>query len=615
MPKYCLIKPLAEEFKRRLKSGDINPEKLNQMTSEERHNFFAEFLGEDNAKNVNSLFESKLLLKNQQQGLINWAKITTGIKPEVRQDLITRIGKMDKVLNPAEEKAFLQDLASTKLGTDVTFEEAQKITELSNKVKELENLKNTEDIEGSIQRGLAKLNLSDYVNSLNPKKANFLTNLANLPRSVMASFDLSAPLNQGWGMLSRKQFYSAIGSMFKYVRSAENLRRLQADIITRPTYDMAKKSGLRLTELGQKLEKREEQFMSTLIDRIPGMAASQRAYVGFLNKLRMDVFDDLIRKATIAGEDVGLGTKTVEDIASVVNTFTGGSRVGSAEGATPILNAAFFSPRKIASTINILNPVNYISPNISKTARLAATRNLIGSLAITTAAITVGSLLVGTKPETDPTSSDLGKIRIGNNTLDVSGGNANYATLISRLLTGKVKSPTTGIKKSYGNKIGQTSLKEVMGQFASNKFSPNFSLIIELLTHENNLGKPRTAPQSIIDRFKPMFLNSVYELIKDDTAGNFAKSLFAILSTFGAGLGTFSSDVDWSTDTTKGITNLRENTTPEEFKQLNDEYNKQVKSEVKDLMASEDYQSMSDDEKQKEITKLKAKIKKSFVGR
>jgi len=533
---YCLTKQLAEEFKHRLKNGEINPEKLSKMTSKERHDFFADFLGKENALNVNSLFESKLLLKSQQQGMISWAKTVTGIKPQIRQDLITRIGKMDKILNPLEEKAFLQDLASKRLGTDVTLEEAQKITELSGKIKEKEDFKTDDE---RIQYGLSKLNLNDYVNSLNPKRADFLTNIANVPRSVMASFDLSAPLNQGWGMMSRKQFYTSLGSMLKYAKDPNALRELQADIITRPTYDMAKKGGLRLTDLGQKLEMREEQFMSTLMDKIPGFAASQRAYVGFLNKLRMDVFDELIRKAQLANEDIGVGTKAVEDIAKNVNNFTGGARVGKVEGAVPILNAFFFSPRKITSTINMLNPWNYINPKISKTARIAATRNLFGSLGITATVITLGSLLTGGKPETDPTSSDLGKIRVGNNTLDLSGGNANYAILISRLLTGKIKSPTTGIISELGNKIGQTSKPKLIGNFIRYKLSPNVSLLIDALTGENAVGEPKTILQSVIDRFKPMFLESIYELVKNDTADVFSKSLFSSFSLFGAGLNTY----------------------------------------------------------------------------
>ncbi len=44
------------------------------MSSADRHAFFSKIVGEDHAGPVNALFESKLLLKDQQRGLINWAK-------------------------------------------------------------------------------------------------------------------------------------------------------------------------------------------------------------------------------------------------------------------------------------------------------------------------------------------------------------------------------------------------------------------------------------------------------------------------------------------------------------------------------------------------------------
>jgi hypothetical protein len=529
---FCLLPQQADKFKNAIRNGEINIEKLSQSSTEERRSFFQSYFKDERvAKEINTLFESKLILKNQKLGLVNWAKQITGIKPEVKRDLISRIEKMDTLLSPESEKGFLQDLASKRLGADITLEEATKIKELSDKVKSLKEF--TNDIE-RIEYGKAKLELSNYVNEISGTKANLITNIAGLPRAVMASLDLSAPLNQGWGMLSRKQFYSSLASMFKYIRSDKNLLELQADIITRSTYKQAKKSGLRLTDLGTELEKREEQFMTTLLDKIPGFKASQRAYSGFLNKLRMDVFDDLVKKADLAGEDVGIGSKVLEDLAKVVNNFTGGARVGKIEGAVPALNAAFFSPRKIVSTLNILNPVNYISPNISPTARKAAIRNLIGSASISATIIGLSRMLGSDKPETDPRSSDFGKVRVGDTRLDVSGGNANYGTILSRLLTNSTKTQS-GVKE-LGQKYGDTTGQDLISNFLRYKLSPNASLLIDTLTGSNAIGEKKTLPQSVIDRFKPMFLNSLKELIQSDTDGKLILGLGAL---FGGGLNTY----------------------------------------------------------------------------
>ena len=120
MATFCLTSDKVLAFKKGLKNREIDPQKLMNMTSEERRSFIAKFVGQDNAKDVNSLFESKLLLKNQKAGMISWAKRVAGITPEVRRDLLSKIEKLDKVLDPAEQNVFLQDLASKRLGLEIT---------------------------------------------------------------------------------------------------------------------------------------------------------------------------------------------------------------------------------------------------------------------------------------------------------------------------------------------------------------------------------------------------------------------------------------------------------------------------------------------------------------
>ena len=57
---FCLSGQAVEEFKTRLRSGEITPEKLAEMDSAQRHGYFASFLGEINAKQVNALSECGL---------------------------------------------------------------------------------------------------------------------------------------------------------------------------------------------------------------------------------------------------------------------------------------------------------------------------------------------------------------------------------------------------------------------------------------------------------------------------------------------------------------------------------------------------------------------------
>ena len=96
---------------------------------------------------------------------------TAGISEPTRKGLVDKINSLDRVLQPADEKGFLADLAAKKLGTDVTYDEAQKITQLSQKAA-LEPDKPTDNLSGVSDEYLkAADDLKHYVASLKPTTA------------------------------------------------------------------------------------------------------------------------------------------------------------------------------------------------------------------------------------------------------------------------------------------------------------------------------------------------------------------------------------------------------------------------------------------------------------
>src|SRR3990167_3839448 len=123
--------------------------------------------------------------------------------------------------------------------------------------------------------------------------------------------------------------------------------KAQESIRSRPTYPLMKQARLSLTEIGESFTTREEAFMSSLAEDIPlagrGVRASNRGYVGFLNKLRADTFDDFMKKGQQLGiaEDPGFA----RSVAKYVNTATGRGELGRFEPAAVALNTVFFSPR------------------------------------------------------------------------------------------------------------------------------------------------------------------------------------------------------------------------------------------------------------------------------
>lgn len=549
---FCLPPLQSKKFISALKDGSITPEKLTSFeSSEARREFLSEFVGAENAKEVNTLIESKMLLKDFKTGLVSGIKKMTGLQPAQKNDIISKVEKMSHLLDPKSQEDFLQDIASKKLGADVTFEEAKKITDLSHAIQEarskvtitpgdyLKGKETSEQKKDRLAYGEQIRTLSDYLDSLNPKvNKNVISNIANIPKTAMSTLDFSAPFRQGWGMISRPQFWKAFPKMFKYAFSKKAYNTLQADILSRPTYDLMKKSGLRISVLADKLSQREEQFMSTLLNKVPGVKASERAYVGFLNKVRADVFDNLIASAELRGEDIGIHSQTIKDIAHVVNDFTGSGNIGTNDkysNAVPALNASFFSPRKISATVNMFNPERYLNPNISKTARLAALRQLIGSVAATS---TILGLLAlnGEKVESDPKSSDFGKVVNNKTHFDLTGGNGTFLVLLSRLITNKTKSTTTGKIKDLGIGYKPTTRADLTLKFARNKLSPIGSLFADWLYGSDSMGKPFDASSELLNRVKPLIISDLKTLIHDDPNNAI---LGTVANMFGIGIQTY----------------------------------------------------------------------------
>jgi len=152
MAKFCLIPSVAEEFIKKLKSGEINPEKLNSLSSEARRDYFETFMDKNSAKETNLLFEKKLLLKNQEKGLIRWAEQLTGVTSKQREAILKRIKevqaeKLKRTFSPEEDQIFLNELVDQKLGIGISPEESKTIFELSRQVQEGSDLFDPKKIE------------------------------------------------------------------------------------------------------------------------------------------------------------------------------------------------------------------------------------------------------------------------------------------------------------------------------------------------------------------------------------------------------------------------------------------------------------------------------------
>jgi hypothetical protein len=343
--------------------------------------------------------------------------------------------------------------------------------------------------------------------------------IANIPRAVMSSTDISFGLRQGVVAATRHPliFWKDFPNQFKYFASEKAFRESGAEIAARPTFDLMKKSKLSLTEIGPNVALREERFQSNLAEKIPiagrVIRASDRAYTGFANRLRADVFDYLVKRADEQGLDPHGDIKLSTDIAKVVNVMTGRGRLGKLESAAVPLNALLFSPRLAAARLSMLNPAYYIK--LEPFARAEALKSL---LSFTGTGLTVLGMakLAGASIGVDPRSADFGKIKIGNTRIDVWGGFQQYARIAAQLITGKLISSTTGKVTTLGEGYKPLTRLDILSRAVESKESPVASFVTGLLKGASSTGQPFKLGTEIANRFTPMVIQDLLDIIKDN---------------------------------------------------------------------------------------------------
>lgn len=387
--------------------------------------------------------------------------------------------------------------------------------------------------------------------NIDPQQSSFLKEAYNTARAATTTFDISAPARQGLPLIGTKAWWTSWDDMLKSFGSEKAFQLVQQGIADNPLFkerlsptgkkipSFASEAGLKLTDLTN-LSSREEAIASNWLEKIPGygkgVRASNRAYTAFLNKLRADHFESLINDSKAMGIDPMKDLTTAREIAEFVNNATGrGSlrasipstvnyfgkdyKVPSAvagkgidlERHAELLSNIFFSPRNMASRMQMMNPVNYTmaSPFIRK--------QYLKSMASTVSAwMTVAGLakLAGADVSLDPTNADFGKIKIGDARLDPAGGFQQYLVLFTRLAQGKYTSSTTGQEHEFGQGFKPETRASTAMNFGVNKLHPMLKFGYDMM----NASKYR--PFSVGDRvakmFVPMLASDINELIQED---------------------------------------------------------------------------------------------------
>lgn len=641
---WCLSNAAVNEFVKRLKSGEITPEKLMGFeSSDARRDYFASFLGRENASRVNALFESKFLLKDQQAGMIRAAEKLIGKTQELKRDIISRIERMDKILSPTDLKSFMSDLVAKKLGFGVTREQAAKIMDWSNKIKqgksELSGLTGDKLFEKRMEVGRNMFDLLSYAGELKKSgrpvtPVGVVKETLGLFKVMKSSLDDSALMLQGMPSLIihpeiwAKNAYKSLIDIGATFRGREMLRELHAELLSR-------ENALNGEYAKQKMGfgQPDEFFPTQSMDKVPVVGvpfkASEAAFVGFRLRTAADIFDLHYKIAKELGE-------STDGIGMIANSMTGRGYIDPKfNQASDIANLAFFSPRKIKGDIDFLTAHVMDSGKTGTYAKKVAAKNLIKYIigqAMIMGAVNGAKAAFGTPgtAETDTRSADLGKVKLPNGRrYDFSGGKASMVVLASRMahfLASEVskaaggkeiysmKSSTTGIltplnSRKYGGNTGM----DVVWNYFSNKASPGASTIIHMMRGKDFQGNKPTFWGEVRNLFMPFPIDTAVEGYEKSGG---ADALLSLLAS-GVGLNTsiYQAGSNWNLKTSQEMAQFKERVGQNRFDELNKEANTKFNEWLDKAQAEEKYKSLSEEDKLRLVQDKADEIKKSIFSR
>jgi len=365
--------------------------------------------------------------------------------------------------------------------------------------------------------------------------------IANLPRAVIASGELSASLRQMVIVAPRYPGRAAVAT-WTGARAAwstlwyrDYALTMDKAIHASPLAPIREQAKLYIAPLTGtvRMYKKEEAFMSSVLQRLardwpqfsllkkivtaPAMPIakltqiSEAAFITTLNKMRVDVFD---KYAMLWGPKAT--QRELRALAEVINIGTGrGVMPRPIEGMVPILNTVMFSLRLQLARVEALAwPVTLwkYPPRV----RRMVIGNIVAFLGTVASILGICELgKIGTV-EKDSRSADYMKLRVGNTRLDPWGGFQQYIVLISRLLSGELK--------TAGKRIVDIDREDTLVRALAMKLSPAVGLVRDIFRGETFLGEELTMEaesiqQQAYERLTMMWYRDVIDAVREDGWG------------------------------------------------------------------------------------------------
>lgn len=390
------------------------------------------------------------------------------------------------------------------------------------------------------------------------KMQNIAGGILSLPRTLMTSADFSYGLRQGAILGARyPKIWAKAQGMSARMAVDENYFKEAMQHIEESTdkngealLPIYKKMGLAIEGV---FGRSEETFGNTSIAEgklakklVVGhiVAGSDRAFSGAATVMRSDVAKKIINDYGGVAEVSKWNSKALKDLGRVIDTATGrgsGAKGGWFEKAAPTLGQTLFSARLWKSRLDTLNPVYYarLSPPARKVALQSA-----ASFASVATAVLAAAAASGAEVETDPRSTDFGKIKVGDTRYDILGGLQQNIVLAARELTGQTKSSTTGDITNLGETAFGPDRLSLLGDFVQNKESPIVSTGSTILKGTDRMGNIVNPWNEIAKLFIPLGIQDTASATSANNGDVLKGAAQASPGFFGVGVNTYGPNQD-----------------------------------------------------------------------
>jgi hypothetical protein len=452
-----------------------------------------------------------------------------------------------------------------------------------------------------------------------------------LPRAVMATGEMSFVLIQGLvqTIAHPKRAMRAFKKAFEHFGSEKKASEWGDFVKSQPYYDLMKASKLSLSEFDARLAAREEQFLGGMINHIWDLGgyapdvwkkanpikALERATVGYLNTMRILGFIEGIQMLEKQGKTFAKNPKNYNDLADVMNTFTGRSGLGKFENLSKLLSFILFSPKNWASIIKQTTPLGFywlgrmtdegMRPSV---AQKVAMRDYMIYVTTTMTVVAMAAMYLNndddeeTGVETDPTSSDFGKIKLGDQRIDPWGGRVQMITFMARMLSESVKNPTSGEVRLLGERPTDPDRLELAGRLVKQKLAPSAGIVVRYWQTREKRGERVDdsdnvyTPSEEVMNMYPIYWGTLKELYEEEP---FLVEKFFTLGVYGflgGGIGTYGTLDDVS---------------EREFNKLRDAYRRENKGKSP---VGSDLRTMQADAKELAVEKIAENKRKREIN-